>query len=174
MKRVREMRRRQLLAIAPVCIFTEAFAEEPAKRIKGDEGRITGLWEVSLPQQSGASSKQLVKFKTFGDRVTIRDFATGNEYAGTIRGDTIEFTMKVGGSPTGMPASASFAGRFAQETMTGVATVDGSKEAWMAMRLASAWLCSNHDPKHYAKTKQEMLDSTQRNQCEGWQKASSQ
>jgi hypothetical protein len=155
------MRRREFVIAVPflVCAELNAAGEAP----------IDGVWELAVPALEKRSVHYFMMKKGRGPAVKIRDIQTGQEYAGVMGpgGSSINFIGAI--IPGGEHA---FSGVIQQNGMlSGQTEVEGKKMAWTASKLTSVYYCSNHQPTHIAKSREDMERSTKEKKCEGWQRA---
>ena len=156
------MRRRQVLALTPLVISLRSFGK--------DKTDLSGFWEVGLPDTGTTSaSNWVVQFEQKGSVLDVKDLSTGQKYRGTIINGEFKFPINVKPATAEGKVSVMLEGSVkAKGVLNGTATVAGQTKAWAGTSLVSLWLCSNHDPNHYAKSKEEMQKLTAEHKCGGW------
>lgn len=157
------MRRRTLIAFLVLFFSVEIYAQEKT--------RVTGVWELEVNSTGSSSEHKVVMMKQVGASLQVRDLETGKDYTGTVNDADITFPLTLKSSSSVKSVETSFDGKLKKGVMKGETEVGGSKVDWVAVRLTSLWLCTNHSPKHTAKSKEDMIKFTQQSRCEGWHKA---
>ena len=154
------MRRRQILAATPLLVSLCAIGK--------DETKFNGFWELGVPDKGSAPSKKVVMLKQSGSTLNVKDLGTGKDYSGSIDAVSIKFSLDVKDSASERPIKVMFEGSLKDGVLQGQTEVEGLTQKWTATPLTSLWLCSNHDPNHFAKTKEDMLKLTNEHKCAGW------
>ena len=157
------MRRREFIITVAFLVSENLFAQEKEK--------VTGIWELDVDSKRHSGSSRIVAMKQVGKSVKVRDLETGKDYTGIVTDRGIKFPLTVKGGASEALIKGSFDGTIKQGVMKGQTELDGSTYEWVAVRLTSVWLCANHNPKHTAKSKEDMVNLTQQSKCEGWHRA---
>jgi hypothetical protein len=138
--------------------------------------RINGIWRFTLdPVQPGlpqVPGKVLV-FKSSGTDLFVSDPQTHTTFTGRARDASVNFNLPLGesGVETWTSKSAIFNGRLSGNSIFGTTRIGDSDVRWKAIKLPSAWECSNHkNPSHIATTDEEMRNLTIQHKCAGWHK----
>lgn len=83
---------------------------------------------------------------------------------------TVSFDLPIKNSSSGDIKPALFLGSVSGNTIHGIMKIDDSDVEFKAVKLPSAWQCSNHKTPHIATTEEEMRTDTMKYQCAGWHK----
>lgn len=171
-----------LLEARPQTISSKAASDaETGKRYFNP---LMGAWEVAVDDKVGSMKennpnltansiprKKVVVLQVDGDHLLVLDPETKQSLDGKTsdEGKAITFTWK--GDRNGVSYKpVVFRGSISGNTIAGTATLDdGAAVEWKAVKLPSAWECSNHkNPSHVAASEEEMRDLTMKYKCSGW------
>lgn len=149
---------------------------------RGDT-KLDGIWLLSLesgeanqnlPVFNTAVSKKVVVFTSSDNKVQMIDPSTDTVWVGEKTGDLGGFrvNLPVKDQLSGTTKLMLMDGSIKGNTIFGVVKQDNGTLTWKAMRLPSAWQCSNHKPSHIATSEEEMRSLTTKYKCLGWHKIS--
>jgi hypothetical protein len=149
---------------------------------KAADPKIDGIWVLALDAQdhvtpsykfdSYSPGKKVVELELSGDSIHVSDPETNITSTGTARdGKQISFSLPVKNQSTGNIKPAVFSGSVSGNTMLGTMKFDNAFVHFKAVKLLSAWECSNHkNPAHIAMTEEDMRTLTTEHKCTGWHK----
>jgi hypothetical protein len=146
---------------------------------ESDAAKLNGVWALSLdPKQSSVGfdtvpgRRKVVVFKSAGTDVQVSDPETKTTSSGKAYDATkFSFTFPVKTESSGSTKPVVFNGSVSGDTISGTTTVGGVDVRWQAVKLLSAWECSNHkNPSHIATSEDEMRSLTKQYMCVGWHK----
>jgi hypothetical protein len=141
---------------------------------------LNGLWRFTLVDpvrgvvpQSLYGGKVL-KFKSAGGDLLVSDPATRTTGIGKNSDSNVHFAIpfgEAGAEGWASKDSFDFRGNISGKIIIGTSKIGDSEVRWRAVKLGSAWECSNHkNPSHIATTEEEMRGLTKQYQCAGWHK----
>lgn len=117
-------------------------------------------------------SKRVILFKSTGSEIQVLDPSTKVTSTGKADGTnkfTFYFPVKDDHSANAKPLVSK--GSISGNTMLGVTQIEDKDVHWKAVKVLSAWECSNHkNPSHVATSEEEMRELTKQYMCAGWHK----
>ena len=146
--------------------------------------QLDGAWRMTWDSgeriPSEFSRKKVVVFKSTGTGadVQVSDPETNTTSSGKVsptgEHDTtpkVQFTLPIKTGLPGTVKSVTMNGSLSGNTLSGTMKIDAAEVHWSAVRLPSAWECSNHkNPSHVATSEEEMRSYTAEHKCTGWHK----
>jgi hypothetical protein len=138
---------------------------------------LDGVWVLSLDQGQGnldtdVWTKKVVLFKSVGSDIKVSDPETETTWTGkAYDAGKFSFTLPAKTGSSGNPKTIVLNGSVSGNTIRGVTKIQGMDVNWRAVKLPSAWECSNHkNPTHVATSEDEMRTLTKQYMCAGWHK----
>lgn len=135
-------------------------------------GDLSGKWSLKM-EPKVAEALTLpgeVEFRQTNDKLAVYALFEKLEKVaiGTIKGDEVELRLASPGSVAGFnPKVRSIKGYYSEGQIVFVGRLDATV-MFRAIRLASAWVCSNHEPHHMASSRAQMVELSSRFGCRGW------
>jgi hypothetical protein len=170
-----------LLFIASVSLLAEPQTQK-ANDNANSSAKVNGIWALTFesndttlqnpPVFDNANSKKVVLFTSSDKKVQMTDPATGMVWVGQITGEFQSFrvNLPVKDQVSGNTKLLTMDGSIKGNTIVGVMKLDSGTGTWKAVKLPSAWQCSNHKPSHVATSEDEMRSLTTKYKCLGWHK----
>jgi len=142
--------------------------------------QLNGVWAVSLDSERnsvkfdtyGSGRRKVLMFKSTGTDVQVSDPETKTTSSGRAYDATrFSFAFPVKTESSESTKSVVFNGSVSGNTISGTTKVGGVDVQWQAVKLLSAWECSNHkNPSRIATSEEEMRSLTKQYMCVGWHK----
>lgn len=173
-----------LLLLLPLFLAAERQAPCQATIPQAAPSHLDGIWSVKLDPGAQFNSEDLSRFnsqfsrskvvvvKSVGTEVQVSDPQTKKVFAGkALDARMLRFDLPAADEPSGKTKILILDRHLSGNTMSGTAKIDDFQVQWKAIRLPSAWECSNHkNPSHIATTEEEMRSLTMQYKCVGWHK----
>jgi hypothetical protein len=139
-----------------------------------DSDKLNGIWDLTISPKNADSGtaikKNPVVIAQRGDKLTILDFhAIDKPTEGFVKNNTAEIPVHLPTNRDGKEERFTLKGSLENGELVGSAMINNEAVEWKARRLASVWVCSNHNnPVHAAESEDSIRKLSKEFGCKGW------